>query len=239
MTCKEFYQLTDDYLRGNLSEKIQEVFEEHYFSCDKCFDHIQISERLYSKEIRIVMQQKKPFWLIKPALIFSSLLVVAFSAVILFKSQEPIHISFKPPVYLTPEVRHTQTDTKIVRQVAAAMSHYQKSDYQQTLNILKKIPAPSANFQVTFFKGICYLMTEKFEQALPEFDKIIREMSPSYYDEALYYKGITLLKLNKTRQAITELNNLAKMFSPYAEKARSMLRQIDKKPRSAKPNIKR
>ena len=240
MTCKEFSQLTDDYLQGSLSEEIQEVFEEHYFSCDNCFSHLQVSQRLYSKEVRIVIPQKKPFWLTKPALILSSFLVVALSAVILFKFQESIPISFEPPTYISPEKRSdSPTDTKITRKVAVAMSHYQKGDYQQTLNTLEKIPEPSTNFQVTFFKGICYLMTDKFQHALPEFDKIIRGMNPSYYDEALYYKGITLLKLNRTRQAITELNVLANMFSPYAEKAKSILRQIEKKPASAKPFFKK
>ena len=241
MKCKEFFQLTDDYLRGNLSEEKQEAFEEHYFSCDPCFHHLQVSHQLHSKEVRIVAPQKKPFWLPKPALILSSLLIVALSAIIIFKSQEPISISFDPPVYISTEQRNDPNlvNPEIERKVAVAMTHYQKGDYQQTLDTLKKIPESSGNFKVTFFRGICYLMTDKYQQALPEFNKIIQGMNPSYYDEALYYKGITLIKLNRTRQAIAQLNTLANMFSPYAEKAKNMLRQIGKKPPPLRPDLKR
>lgn len=241
MEHKEFYQLTDDYLQGNLSEEMQERFEEHYFTCDKCFNHLQISYKLQSKEVRITIPRKKPVWLARPALILSSILIVAFSAVILFKPKEPLAITFEPPAFISTEQRTGQTPVhpEIERKVAMAMSHYQKGNYQQTLETLSRIPEATANFKVTFFKGICYLMTDDYQQALSEFNKIIKGMNPSYYDEALYYKGITLLKLQRTKRAVIELNTLASMFSPYAEKAKNMLRQIGKKPGGRNHDLKK
>jgi tetratricopeptide (TPR) repeat protein len=241
MEHKEFYQLTDDYLQGNLSKEMQEAFEEHYFSCDTCFNHLQISHQLQRKEVRITIPQKKTYWFARPALILSSLLVVVLSAVILFQSPQPVSITFEPPAYISTEQRTGPilANPEIERKVAAAMSHYQKGDYRQTLHALKKIPEAGVNFKVTFFKGICYLMTDNFQQALPEFNKIIRGMNPSYYDEALYYKSITLLKLKRTKQSVIQLNTLANMFSPYAEKAKNILQQIGKKPVQPNPELKK
>ena len=59
MTCKEFASLTDSYLRGDLPEEKQEVFELHYFECDSCFAWLKAVERLHSKEVPIVTAVKK------------------------------------------------------------------------------------------------------------------------------------------------------------------------------------
>jgi tetratricopeptide (TPR) repeat protein len=108
------------------------------------------------------------------------------------------------------------------------MAHYNRKEYSHALEILKRIPGSAQNPQVIFFKGICYLLTDAPHQAIKEFDIIIENMNPSYYDEAIYYKAIALLRSNKKEKALEQLNNLAGMFSPYAPQARALIDKINK-----------
>ena len=81
--------------------------------------------------------------------------------------------------------------------------------------------------QITFFKGICYILTGNLKTAIKNFDVIINDMNPSYYDEAIYFKGIALVRLNRIKEAKQNLENLAQMFSPYASRAQFLLEKIN------------
>ena len=83
--------------------------------------------------------------------------------------------------------------TKADNAFAKAMEYYNQKDFNRALEILKDIPDFPLKFQVIFFKGICFLLTDELNNAKKEFDIIIENMNPSYYDEAIYYKAIVLL----------------------------------------------
>jgi hypothetical protein len=70
------------------------------------------------------------------------------------------------------------------------------------------------------------LLTDEINNAVKEFDIIIANMNPSYYDEAIYYKAIALLRMNKKEDALEQLNHLAGMFSPYAPRARALMEKV-------------
>lgn len=234
MTCKEFASLTDSYLRGNLSAKKQEVFELHYFECDGCFARLKAAERLYSKEVPIVVLVKKPMfewselWKWKPLLAAAAaLLVVVVSSIFVIQHSHHMKLlydvsTFSPPVYLKSETRGPESSDTF----AEAMQYYNQGDYTQALEILIQIPTPSRNPQVIFFKGVCFLLVDELNNAVKELDIIIENMNPSYYDEAIYYKAIALLRMNKRHRALDQLKHLAGMFSPYAPKARELIEKV-------------
>ncbi len=49
--------MVDDYFLGRLPGKKQEKFELHYFSCEGCFTYLKAVERLYSKEVKIEVDE--------------------------------------------------------------------------------------------------------------------------------------------------------------------------------------
>ncbi len=241
MTCSEFTSLIDSYLQRNLPDEKLEAFEQHYFECDLCYAQLKVAERLVSKEVPIVIEGRaaKPLfgfdWKLtrKPMLAFASFLIIALTAVLVTVINQSLRLSsiyklsdFSPPVYIQSEIRG-QGANRINGAFARAMAHYNRKEYSHALDILKGIPGSAQNPQVIFFKGICYLLTDKVHKAIKEFDNIIEDMNPSYYDEAIYYKAIALLRSNKKEKALEQLNNLAGMFSPYAPKARALIDKIN------------
>lgn len=227
MTCKEFTSKIDAYLRGELPETEQEHFEEHYFGCDACFITLKISERLQSKTIRIPSAQKKRHLVFKPAFVLPLLTVLILtSSIMIFKSSKARFLyrisTFTPPAYVTSETRNLDEG----KYIKSAMGYYQTKDYTSALKILQEIPDTPPNFQIVFFRGICYLLTDKLNDAIREFDTIIERMDPSYYDEAMYYKSIALLRDGKIRDAENNLKTLGDMFSPLASKAEHLLKKI-------------
>lgn len=230
MTCSEFTSQMDSYLEGKISEEKRELFEAHYFECDNCFANLKLRERLYSKEVPIILKGKKTFWVwgLKPLLVLSSFLFVVVSSLLVIDNYREEKFLFEisgvePPAYIQSETRNAlQNET-----FGKAMSLYNNKQYSEALELLNVIDTSSANPQVLFFKGICSLQTDDPKTAVRHFNIIIKNMNPSYYDEAIFYKGIALLRLNKKKQALEQFNNLASMFSPYSKKARVLIGKIE------------
>lgn len=242
MTCSEFTSLIDSYLQGNLPDEKLEAFEQHYFECDLCYAELKVAERLISKEVPIVIEGRaaKPLfgfdWKLtrKPMLAFAVFFVMAITAILVIVINHSSRLrllynlsDFSPPVYIQSEIRG-QGISRINGAFARAMAHYNRKEYSHALDILKGIPGSAQNPQVIFFKGICYLLTDELHKAIKEFDNIIEDMNPSYYDEAIYYKAIALLRSNKKEKALEQLNHLAGMFSPYTPKAKKLIDKINK-----------
>ena len=107
------------------------------------------------------------------------------------------------------------------------MNYYKKKQFSEALGVLEKIKNEKGNPQITFFKGTCYILTGNLKTAIKNFDIIINDMNPSYYDEAIYFKGIALIRMNRIKEAKNNLENLAQMFSPYASRAKLLLEKIN------------
>jgi tetratricopeptide (TPR) repeat protein len=242
MTCIEFTSLIDSYLQGNLSDENLEAFEQHYFECDLCYAELKVAERLISKEVPIVIEGREAKLLYgfdwkltrKSMLAFASFFILALTIVLVTVINHSSRLrllynlsDFSPPVYIQSEIRGQGTGS-INGAFARAMAHYNRKEYSHALDILKGVSGSAQNPQVIFFKGICYLLTDERHKAIKEFDIIIENMNPSYYDEAIYYKAIALLRLNKKEKALEQLKNLAGMFSPYAPKAKRLIDKINK-----------
>ena len=232
MKCKEFDLLVDYYLRGELGEKKQEEFEEHYFKCDSCFLNLKIKEKLLNKEVIANYKEQTKFisLILKPAILVAAILLI-FISILIFKNSgiksfntKFIEIVKKEeiPIYITIEQRNGIKEDMNFKK---AVKFFENQEYKKSLNILNTINKSSA--KINFLKGVCLLKLIKPEQAINEFDKIIKSMNPSYYDEALYYKGLALLIMNKKEEAKKTLTNLKTMLSPYALKADFILKKIN------------
>ncbi len=228
MNCKEFESLIEDYLSGVLTDKKTELFEEHYFSCDKCFVSLKISESLKNKSVRIVEGNKKLFpFSINPSFVFASFLIIIFSSVFYFnvnnRSKELMEISrFSPPVYIAGENRGKDLGDGFTD----AMKYYTEGNYKDAYNTI--VQSESENPKVWFFTGILGLMNNKNNEALRNFNKILDRMDPSYYDEAIFFKGICLLRMDRKEEALKEFRILGTMFTPFREKAVRIIEKINR-----------
>lgn len=243
ITCPEFNDLIDGYLTDEIPEKVKEAFEAHYFQCDNCFAELKLLERLHSKEIPIVLTERKPFqawsWslkpLFKPVLVLASLLIVVVSTLWIVgnyrqgKYLESIS-EVAPPVYIQTETRDSLPDPKnhIFHQ---AMIFYNDRQYIAALELLNTLDVSQSglepNPQILFFKAVCCLETDDPRTAINHFDVIIEKKNPSYYDEAIFYKGIALLRLKEKKKVIELFQNPVVMSGPYSDRAKAILEKIN------------
>lgn len=236
MACNEFFSLIDSYLKEDIPEEKRETFEAHFFECDACFDELKLHERLYSKEVPIVLKGKQPFWAwgFKPLPALALLLIVMVSSFLVIDNYNQAKFlsqvsDVEPPAYVQSETRDAfQNQT-----LSKALALYETQQYARALELLKttgtgNVPNKS-NPQAVFFSGVCQLQLNQPKAAIRYFDVIIEEMNPSYYDEAIFYKGIALLRLNKKDAALEQLKNVASMFSPYSARAEAIINKIHKK----------
>lgn len=232
MKCKEFDLLIDYYLRGELGEKKQEEFEEHFFSCDSCFLNLKVKEKILNKEIHTTTNEKNKLinLILKPAMVLAAILIIFVSVLFINNNKtKNLNENFIKivnnediPVYMIKEQRGELKDEEIFDK---AIEYFENKEYTESLNLINKIE--KQNLKINFLKGICYLKLIKPEKAIKEFDKIIKTMDPSYYDEALYYKSLALLIINKKDEAKKILKHLKRMFSPYALKSEIILKKIN------------
>ena len=242
MACREFNDLVDSYLADELSEIKKEAFEAHYFQCDACFADLKLRERLYSREVPIILTGKKPSWvwalkaLFQPVFALAFLLIMVISTLWMVdnyrqgKYLESIS-QVEPPAYIRTETRDSSQGLQN-RTFDRAMIFYNNKQYGDALGLLNSLdsntPGAERNPQVLFFKAVCYLQTGDPETAVKQFDTLIEKRNPSYFDDAIFYKGIALLRLNEKKQALEQFQILAILFSPYSFQAKIIIEKINK-----------
>ncbi len=226
MKCKEFESLIGNYLEGTIEDNKREIFEEHYFVCDECYASLVLIENLREKNVRIVPGKQRNYsFTFRPALFFASLILVVFTSLFVTdfnnRKEKLLDISdFSAPLYVKGENRGDDFSDMFHE----AMDNYQNSNYKKAYIIIASIE--NGNPKTWFFRGILALLNGKNKDALIHFDKIIVEMSPSYYDEAIYYRGICYLRLNRKHDAVKQFKMLESMFSPLRQKAAEMVKRI-------------
>lgn len=234
MKCREFQGLIEPYLRETIDESRREAFEEHFFGCQKCFLGLKINETLQGKNVRIPLAEKPRllvFKTLRPVLVMSSLFLVIVLSVLLVRSDRRSArlrelARFDLPLYHQSELRALQ-GSAADGEFARAMRFLQAREFRRALDILEQPPFAVDNPKAAFFRAVCYLGGDEAEKAGAVFDRIIRDMDPSYFDEALYYKGFVLLRQGRLAQAREQFSRLAAMLSPMAGRARAMVQKID------------
>lgn len=230
MKCSEFTNLTPRYLAGELLDPVLEDFEKHYFTCDRCFSDLEVEEKLINKEFTVKTDNiipLRPRRAFRPLAAAASLALVAVLYFLLisnaiFKQKLYRASQFTAPPFITSESRNLGHNSAFQE----AMTLYNRGDYGRALAILKRITPGKRDMRVVFFQGICHLLKKDHRAAVRQFDIIIQEMNPSYYDEAIYYKAIALLRQGEIAQAQELLYNLTDMLSPFAPKSRVVLENI-------------
>jgi tetratricopeptide (TPR) repeat protein len=237
MKCNEFQSLIDGYLQEKIDEPRREEFEEHFFQCQKCFLGLKINETLQNKEVRITLEEKPRFFvlkLFKPLLIMSSLfLLILFSVLLVQQTRQTRRLqeisAFEIPPYHQGELRSIpESGAALEEKFSRAMQSLQNREFREALDLLEQPPFTTGAYpKVEFFRAICYLGEDKPAKAGEIFDSIIRAMDPAYFDEALYYKGFVLLRQGQKEAARTQFEKLAGMLSPMSMKARAMIKKIE------------
>lgn len=102
---------------------------------------------------------------------------------------------------------------------------YEDGQYRRAARILEAQPNGRSDSQLQLYLGICYLLSNKPEEAVAPLEIAQRHEFPLISTSATWYLSIALLESGRQSEAIPMLEQLAKE-GPYAQKATDLLQEL-------------
>jgi hypothetical protein len=243
MDCTEIRQrgMADEYRAGRLSPEEIEAYEQHYFSCDHCFEDLRASDRvaeLLKAEGEAILvpagargEAAFGLWwrrwaLVRPAWAagFAVLLVVPAVFLLWSHGQETIRLKSlvhaEPYPYAAAELRGEPGDDSFRR----GMQEYLAGHYQQAVKPLATAAATNlSNADARFYLGVSLLLSSDPRGAASALSGAVT-IAPGN-DVYRWYFAQALLACGRTREANVQLSKLA-TSGEMATRATELLRKM-------------
>jgi tetratricopeptide (TPR) repeat protein len=240
-------QIIERYIAKKLSEEDSEVFEQHYFSCEHCFEELKLRTELATvvgtlEPSSHVDQQEsataettagKWKWVLATAALLILLLIPvqmflrnsdrqAAGVASLELPTQLLEVGEMPP-YLSTTVRGaTGSPLQLFR---TAMEFYVEEDYEGAVSALEEAAAADPDHIPTvFYLGVSHLAVGQVERARNQLEKVIGTASEAYREEAHWYLAKAYFQLGETDLAGQQLEQVAKLKGPWAAEAEEHLR---------------
>jgi len=108
-----------------------------------------------------------------------------------------------------------------------AMESFSDGNYQIAARGFKKVlETDPDNYAALYHGGVSYLYTSRSSKALVNFDKIIKNRSNSYYEDARWQKARVLAKKGRTDEAKKLLNAIIYSDGKYRQQAQQALEDL-------------
>lgn len=133
----------------------------------------------------------------------------------------------QPPPYVPASLRGPEDEAR--RQFRQAMRHYMKGEFQAAIHGLRS--AYELNPQlpdVTFFLGVCYLLTEQKDSAIDLLRQTIGLGESPYLEEAHFYLSKAYLRKGDVPAATKELKATIQLQGSMQSEARNLLHALEK-----------
>jgi tetratricopeptide (TPR) repeat protein len=249
----EKIEFIDDYLNGKLSEDESELLEEHLIECDRCSkileERVILKEIIHrnSKEIfeGLVTEER----IDSPSSIFSPLLsymqrvkrpgvrwgiAAAATCIILLVPLVLIRDIRRDPrrlaaievyPYTTPFFRGNTHTENILWKFNKGIAYYQNGEYAEALPFLEDAREQNDdNPEISFFLGVCYLLTGHETKAAAAFESVISKIPD--WEPGHWYLANSRLKAGEVRKALESLEKVITFEGRYARDALQLKEQI-------------
>ena len=133
--------------------------------------------------------------------------------------------NFKPyPNIELPAYRNQPTQKELYAQ---ALQHYEAQQYEQSITLLKRLPAADLPPAVHFYLGNAYFANQQFEEAVASFEAF-QKQAKAYDLEDLgqWYLALAYLRQGKTDPAKHLLETLSKSDSVHGQQAAELVKQL-------------
>jgi len=109
-----------------------------------------------------------------------------------------------------------------------AMYYYNSGNYMMVVEMLdSRIDNNATDYLLSFYFGISCLKTNKTDEAIEAFRNIIVNNRKPIIYQSTWYLALAYLKNNETEKAINSLEVLSELETSYAEKAESLLKELE------------
>lgn len=225
-------ELRDKYLQGKLNEVERKAFEEGLSKEEReelAFE-LGVQEGLASgfrKELRekVAGFEKKEATVrkINPAYISiaASLFIVA-SLVLYFTREEQSLFDQYYELYPNYEVTVVRGEEAPSSRERAYLA-YDMGDFATAITEFNKLDSLASPDY--FFRGICHIQLQNYEEALSDLSQEVLKGDQDYADASIWYRALVNLKLNRNENAFDLLEKLSDS-SQYAQKVTILKKEL-------------
>lgn len=231
-------EIMERYLHGELSEEESQHFEEHYFSCDDCWERLRdlSAARLELSEPRWAVEEGeavRPGWMGRWTWALAAVLaLLAVGVAFWLKDSTPgasearwIELAaVEPAPYQPQSLRGPDVEPNAFEE---AMVPYQRGDYSVAAERLAAVVgAEPQNEAASFYLGVSYLLTEQPREAVESLTRVVDSGESRFLESALWYRAKARLRQGHVAAAREDIENLASREGALAAEARSILDQL-------------
>jgi tetratricopeptide (TPR) repeat protein len=258
MKCEqiEAEDIVERYLSGELREEERQAFEDHYFGCAECFEHLRIARALKERPrergdlfgTASHSSGVSSAWLY----IAAGVIVVIFASVFLrprifIAHQEvtggtpessrkaaerqpstlPAGLAHVDPLPYSPILARGNEEQATI-EFRRAMEHYEKKDFSASIRWLESAEklAPRSA-PVHLYLGVCYLLTGQSDAAIPVLEIADSADSADYAEQARFYLAKAYLIKGDTQKAKIEIQRVIDFHGDRENEARDLKQALD------------
>ncbi len=122
------------------------------------------------------------------------------------------------------------SDVNVNDNLQEARLMFAQSNYENTIQILDKVPENKDSFVKHFYTALSYQNLNKFDKAIDEYTKVIDHGNNLFIEEAEWYKSLCYLKLNQKQDAKNELMAVIERKGYYEKDAKAIIRKLKYSP---------
>ena len=143
-----------------------------------------------------------------------------------FNSTDKMYHSYYESPSWSPERSSAHNNHNYIKE---ANIYYQQGDYERALPIydlgLKNVNEKE-KFVFHFYKGASLQNMQLFEEAIPEYNRVIEQGDNYFIEEAEWYKSLCYLELGDRKMARQNLEAVVEKNGYYKKDAKSILRYL-------------
>lgn len=112
---------------------------------------------------------------------------------------------------------------------SSAIQVYENRDYKKAINLFSNIINKDKSYMAYFYRGISYIEIGNHNLAIESFSAILTNETNPYFVQANWYTALAWLKLSKPETARKYLDWLVLNDRFYGNKAKEIIKEINKK----------
>jgi hypothetical protein len=159
----------------------------------------------------------------------AALLIVSLISTFYLLSRQPAHEKlfseyFAPFPNTIPLVRGDEASIPI----EPAMTQYELGNFKSAAALLASLSVLQPdNLIARFYLGICFLTTEHIDQAIEQFDFVLKAENFHFTPQVEWYAALAHLKNNNLKTAKQILNRIVKKRKFESDRSRDLLNKIN------------
>lgn len=111
--------------------------------------------------------------------------------------------------------------------MAIALVNFDNRQYDTSINLLKKVIDTDQNNMVGhFYYGMALQETKKYQDAIAQYQTVIKNNNNLFIDQAYWYIGLCYLKTNENKKAYNFFKNIADKNGFYSSSAQIILQKM-------------